>query len=76
MITELLAGNLFHLADIFIDLGLDLLVDLTSIFIILCACFCCDGKALGYRKTDVGHLSQVCSLTTKQISHAGITLGE
>ncbi len=75
LVAELLAGNTLHLNDILIDLLLDLLRD-TAVLIILCASLSSDSEALGNRKTDVGHLSQVSALTAEQLSHVGITLRE
>ena len=76
LVTELLAGDLFHLYDVLVDLTHDLIVDLTAVLIVLCAGLCCDGKALRYRKTDVGHLCQVCTLSSEKLTHVCVALCE
>ena len=76
MVAELFAGDLFHLSNVLVDLTLDLFIDLASIFIILCTCLCCNGEALRNRQTNVGHLSQIRALTTKQFAHVCITFGK
>ena len=76
MIAELLAGDLFHLLNIFHDLGHDLVVDLAAVLIVLGAGLGGDGKALRHGQTDVGHLSQVGALATQQLTHLGVALGE
>ncbi len=57
-----------------IDLCSDLCIDLTAILIVLCARFCCDGEALRYRKTNVGHLGKVGTLTTQKLTHVCVAL--
>ena len=76
VIAELLAGDLFHLLNIFHDLGHDLVVDLAAVLIVLGAGLGGDGKALRHGQTDVGHLSQVGALATQQLTHLGVALGE
>ena len=44
-------GDLFHLSDVFSNLSLDFIVDLSSILIKLCTSFCCNCESLWYRKT-------------------------
>ena len=75
-IAEFLAVDLFHLCNAVHDLCHDVVIDFTAILIVLCARFCCDGEALRNRQTDVGHFSQVCTLTTQELSHLCITFIE
>ena len=75
-IAELLAGDLFHLADVLVDLSHDRRVDLTAVLIILGAGFGCDGEALRNRKTDIGHLCQVSALASKELSHVCVAFAE
>ncbi len=75
-ISKFLSSNLFHLNDVFVDLSLDLIVDLTVIFIVLCTCFCCNRKSLWYRKTKAGHLSKVCTFSAEEFTHVCVTFTE
>ena len=75
-IAEFLSGNLFHLADVLVDLLLNLLVDLSAVLIVLSTCFCGNGKSLRHRKTKAGHLCQVCTLAAKKLSHVCVTFGK
>ena len=72
MIAEFLSIDLFHLCNAFHNLSHDLVVDLSTVFIILCAGFSSDSEALRYRQTDLGHFSKVGTLAAKQLTHAGI----
>ena len=76
MIAELFARDLFHLADVFHDLGLDFVVNLPAVLVILGAGFGGDGEALGNGKADVGHFRQVGALAAQQLAHAGVALGK
>ena len=73
LVAELLAGDLFHLADILVDLSLDLVVDLTAVLIILGAGLGGDGEALGNGQTDVGHLGEVGAFAAEKFSHVSVT---
>ena len=75
-IAELLAVDLFHLLDAFHSLCHDLVVDLASVFVILCTSLSCDSEALRYRKTDAGHLSQVCTLAAEQVAHGHVAFAK
>ena len=75
-VTEFLAGDLFHLADVFHDLGHDFIVDLSAVLIILGAGFGGNGEALGNRQAEVGHLSQVCAFTAQQLAHVCVAFAE
>ena len=75
-ITELFAGDLLQLEDIFVDLGADLGGDLSAVFIISGAGLRGDGEALGHRQTDVGHFRQVCPLASKELPHLCIAFRE
>ena len=75
-VTELFAGDLFHLYDVLIDLTLNLVVDLSAILVVLSTSFSCNGKALRYRKTKAGHLGKVSTFSTKELTHVGITFTE
>ena len=76
LVAELLAGDLFHLYDILVDLIHDFRIDLAAVLIILGAGLSRDGEALGHRQADVGHLGQVSTLTAEKLSHVCITLRE
>ena len=76
MISELLSGNLFHLLNMLFNLSHDFSVDLSSVLIVLRTSFCRNRKALWNRKTDIGHLRKVCSLSAKKLSHACIPFRE
>ena len=67
-------GNLFHLYDVLSDLGHDLGIDLSSVLIVLSAGLGSDGEALGNGETDVGHLSEVCTLTAEEVTHVLVSL--
>ena len=73
LVTELLAGDLFHLYDILVDLILDLGIDLAAVLIVLSTSLCGDCEALRNRQTDVGHLSEVSALTAEKLSHVSVT---
>ena len=75
-IAELLAVDLFHLLNAFHDLSHDFVVDLAAILIVLCASLSGDGEALRYRKTDAGHLSQVCALASEKVAHGHVAFAE
>ena len=75
-VTELLAGDLFHLVDTAADLLHDLVIDAASVFIILGACFRCDRETLRDRKSESCHLGKACAFSAKQVSHARIALCE
>ena len=76
LIAELLAGDLLHLLDVGHDLRHDLVIDLSAVLVVLCARLGADGKALGNRKTDVGHLGEVCALAAQQFAHVGVAFGK
>ena len=75
-VAELLAGDVFHLADVFIDVGHDLMVDLTAVFVVLGAGFGGNGEALGNRHTSVGHFGQVGAFAAEDVTHVAVTLAE
>ena len=75
-VTELLAGDLLHLADVFVDVGHDLLVDLAAVVVILGAGLGADGEALGHRHAGVGHLGQVRALAAQDLAHVLIAFAE
>ncbi len=75
-ITEFLAGDLFHLADVFHDLGHDIIVNLLTVLVVLGAGFSGNGEALGNRQAEVGHLSQVCAFTAQQLTHVSVAFAE
>ena len=75
-IAELLAVDLFHLSDAFHSLCHDLVIDLAAVLVVLCAGLGGDGEALGYRKTDTGHLSQVRTLAAQQVAHGHVAFAE
>ena len=75
-VAELLAGDLFQLADVFIDLIHDLVVDLLAVFIVLGAGFGRDREALRNRHAKAGHFSKVRALAAKEIPHGGVTFAE
>ena len=72
-VTEFLTGNSFHFGDRFHDLSHDLVIDLSSVLIILSAGFCCDCEALGNRKAQRSHFSKIGTFTTQKVSHCGVT---
>ena len=72
LIAELFAGDFFHLFDSVHDLRFDFVVDTSTIFVVLCASFCRNCEALRYWKTNFGHFSKVCALTTKKFTHGSI----
>ena len=72
-VAELLAGDSFQLADVFIDLIHDFVVDLLSVGIILRAGFGGDGEALRHGHAKAGHFSKVCALAAEEIPHGGVT---
>ena len=75
-IAELLAGDVFQLADVLHDLGLDLIVDGAVIGIVLGAGLGGDGKTAGHRHTQAGHLSQVGALAAQELAHFAVPLRE
>ncbi len=75
-IGELFAADLFHLAQVLIDFGLNLIVDLSAVLVILGAGLGGHGKALRNRHAEVGHLGQVRTFTAEELSHRAVTLGE
>ena len=75
-ISELFAVDLFHLSDVFHDLRLDFIVDLTAILIVLSAGFCRNGEALGNRQADICHFSQIGALAAQQLTHVGVAFSE
>ena len=76
LITEFLARDLLELSHILGNLRGDLVVDDLPVLVVLRACFRCDREALRNRKTQVGHLGQVRTLTAEELAHVGIALGE
>ena len=75
-IGKFLAADLLHLAQVLIDLGLDVLIDLAAIRIILGACLGGHSEALGYRHAQIGHLSQVGALAAQQFPHGAVAFRE
>ena len=73
-IGELLATDGLHLAQVLVDLGLDVRVDLAAVVIILGAGLGGDGEALGHGHTQIGHLSQVGALAAQQLPHGAVAL--
>ena len=76
LVAELLAGDLLHLCDVFHDLSLDLIVDLSAVFVVLGAGFGGDGEALRYRQTDVGHFRKVSAFAAEKLTHVCVALGK
>ena len=75
-IAKLLAGDLFQFDNSVQDLGLDIAVDLTAIFIVLSTGFGGDGETLRNRKTKVGHFCKVRTLTAEDLTHVCVTFAE
>ena len=75
-IAELLAGDAFHLHYILHDLGHDLVVDLLTVFIVLCAGLGGNGEALRYGQTDVSHFCQIRTLAAEKLAHFRVAFGE
>ena len=75
-VAELFAGDFFHLGDVFHDLRLDLVIDPTTVLIVLRAGFGGNGEALGHRQTDLGHFRQVGALAAEQLTHLRVAFGE
>ena len=75
-IAKLLAGDAFHLLDVFHDLRHDCRIDLLTILIVLSASLGGDSKALGYRQTDVGHFCKICALAAQKLTHICVALSE
>ena len=75
-IAELLAVDLFHLADELHDLCHDIVIDLAAILIVLSAGLGSDRKALRDRKANVAHLSEVSTFTAEQLTHRCVAFGE
>ena len=75
-VAELLAVDLLHLLDVLHDLGHDLVIDPAAILIVLGAGLGGNGKALGHRQPDVGHLGKVRALAAQKLAHGGVTFGE
>ena len=73
-IAELLAADGLHLAQVLVDLGLDVRVDLAAVVIILGAGLGGDGEALGHGHAQIGHLSQVGALAAQQLPHGAVAL--
>ena len=68
-VAKFLANNSFHLFDVFHNLCLDIIVDFSAVFIILCTSFSRNCEALGNGKTDFCHFSEVCTFTTEKFAH-------
>ena len=75
-IAELLAGNFLQLADVLVDVGHNLFVDLAAIVVVLRAGLGGNGEALGHRHAGVGHLGQVCTLAAEDLAHVLVALAE
>ena len=60
----------------FKDLRLCVLVDCLAIIVVICAGLSRNCETVRDGKTDVGHLSQVRTFSTKEITHAGVTFVE
>ena len=75
-IAEFLAVDLFHFGNVLHDLGHDLVVDLSAVFIILRASLGGDREALGNRKPDVGHFREVRAFTAEQVAHIRVAFGK
>ncbi len=76
LVAELFAGNLLHLDDVFIDLALNLIVDFSSVLVILCTGLRGNRKALRHRKAQPCHLGQVRALAAQKLTHVGIAFRE
>ena len=74
--SKFLSCDLLHLADVLCNLASDLIVDLPSILIVLCAGLSGNGEALRNGKTKVGHLRKVCALAAEQLAHILVALCE
>ena len=75
-IAKLLAVDLLHLLNTFHSLSHDLIINLTTILIVLCTSFCCNCESLWYRKTNCCHLCKVGTLTTKKITHGHVAFAK
>ena len=76
LVAELLAGDLFHLADVLHDLCLDLVVDLAAVLIVLGAGFRRDGEALGNRQAELCHFRKVRAFAAKKLTHGPVAFAE
>ena len=76
LIAELLAGDLFHFADVLHNLCLDFVVDLTAVLIILGAGFRADGEALRNGKAELGHFRKVRAFAAKKLTHGPVAFAE
>ena len=75
-VGKLLAADLLHLAQVLVDLGLDVVVDLPAVVIVLGAGLGGHGKALRHRHAQIGHLRQVGAFAAQQLPHGAVALGE
>jgi len=72
-ISEFLSCYGFHLFDGIHNLSHNLIVDFSSIFIVLCTSLCCNCESLRYWQSQVCHLSKVSTFSTKKVSHGCVT---
>ena len=76
LVTELAAGQLLDVSHGLLYLGLEQLYDcLLTLCVVLGAGVRRDRETRRYGHTDEVHLSEVCTLTTQQLTHLTITFG-
>ncbi len=75
-VAKLLALYAFKPLQCLKDLILCVLVNGLAVIVIICAGLRGNSETVRDRKTDVGHLSQVCTLAAEEITHVGVSLFE
>ena len=75
-IAKLLTVDFLHFGNIFHDLCLDFVVNLTTVFIVLGTGFRRNGKSLRNRQADFGHLGKISAFAAKQFTHGSIAFSE
>ena len=74
MVTEFLAGDLFHLNDVLINLRLYFIIDLSSVLVILRTGLRRNRKALRHRESQTCHLCQIRTLAAQKLTHVRVAL--
>ena len=71
---EFLSGDLFHLCNCFHDLIHDLVINFSSVFIVLRTSFCCDREAPAELEGQGLSSLQGFAFPPEKVSHVGVTL--
>ena len=73
MVSEFFTSDFFKLSYVFCNFSFNLIIDFSTIFVVLSTSFCSNSESLRNWQTDVCHFCKVSTFTTKKFSHICIT---